>query len=151
MIGGEDDAGVSYYNDQLAKMAEESDSPKRQSALKNGEGLGKDIRTWRKSQNPIYPMEQRPIRGPAKPFPTDREMLRVPIRENRHIVVQSFKGKTYVNIRDFDYREAAQKWLPCYRKGGINLTEDDWNRLKDASPQIDSAVQALQQRNQDEN
>ena len=143
VFGNKEDWGDdTYYNDQLVKMTREWDGPKRQ---KNDEGLGKDIRTWRKRQNPVHPMEQRPIRGPVKlaPFPTDRETLRVPIREDRHVVVQSFRDNVYVNIRDFYRDEVTHKWLPG--KKGINMSLEDWNALTAALPKIDKAALRLQQ------
>ncbi len=126
----------SYYREQLAKMPK--DDP-----TKRKEGLGKDIRTYGMRQNPLHPREQRPIPAPRKlpPLPTDREMLRVPLREDRHVVVQTFRDKAYVNIREFYRDNDDQKWLPG--KKGINLTLDDWNALKEASAKIDSALQAL--------
>ena len=137
VYGNEDD--YYYYPQQLAKMTEAWDKPP---LTKRKEGLGKDIRTYRIRQNPIHPREQRPIPAPRKlpPLPTDREMLRVPLREDRHVVVQTFRD-VYVNIREFYRHDVTQKWLPG--KKGINLSVDDWNALKEVSAKIDSAVQAL--------
>ena len=134
---GED--GGSYYREQLAKMAGDDPPP-----TKRREGLGKDIRTYRMRQSPMHPREQRPIPAPRKlpPLPTDRQMLRVPLREDRHVVVQTFRDNVYVNIREYYRDDGDQKWLPG--KKGINLTLDDWNALKEASAKIDSTVQALE-------
>ena len=134
---GEDD---DYYNQQLTKMTEEWE----QRVHKGSEGLGKDIKAWRRRQNTPYakphPMEQRSVTK-LPPFPTDRERLRVPLRADRHVVVQSFRDKVYVNIREFYRHDVTKKWLPG--KKGINLTLEDWNALMEASSKIDEAVQGL--------
>ena len=140
---GEDDA---YYGQQLMKMAEEWE----QCDHKGSEGLGKDIKAWRRRQNTPYakphPMEQRPVTK-LPPFPTDRETLRVPLRGDRHVVVQAFRDKVYVNIREFYRFEGTKKWLPG--KKGINLTLEDWNALMEASTKIDEAAQNLNRSVQD--
>ena len=104
---GEDD---DYYGRQVMKMAEEWE----QRDHKENGGLGKDIKTWRRRQTTPYakphPMEQRPVK--LAPFPTDRETLRVPLRADRHVVVQSFRDKVYVNIREFYWHDVTKKWLP---------------------------------------
>ena len=91
-------------------------------------------------------MEQRPVTK-LPPFPTDRETLRVPLRADRHVVVQSFRDKVYVNVREFYRHDVTKKWLPG--KKGINLTLEDWNALTDASSKIDEAVQDLHRTIQD--
>ena len=107
------------------------------------EGLGKDITAWRHRQKTPYdkphPMEQRPLK--LAPFPTDRETLRVPLRADRHVVVQSFRDRVNVNIREFYRHDVTKKWLNG--KKGINLTVEDWNALMEASSKINEAVQGL--------
>ena len=85
-------------------------------------------------------MEQRPVTK-LPPLPTDRETLRLPLHADHHVVVQSFRDKVYVNIREFYLHEGTKKWLPG--KKGINLTLEDWNVLMEASTRIDEAVQIL--------
>ena len=67
-------------------------------------------------------MEQRPVIK-LPPFPMDRETLCVPLRAERHVVVQSFRDKVYVNVREFYQHAVTEKWLPG--KKGINLTLED--------------------------
>ena len=125
-FGNEEDWGEDgdYYNGQPGKMTG---------------GLGKDIKAWRRRQNPPHPMEQRPYK--LAPLATDRETLRVPLRADRHVVVQSFRGKAYVNIREFYRHEVATKWLPG--KKGINMSVEDWNALMHAASKIDEAVRRI--------
>ena len=129
-----------YYSEQLTKMAEDWE----QRDHKGIEGLGKDIKAWRRRQNTPYDkphlMEQRPVTK-LPPLPTDRETLRVPLRADRHVVVQSFRDKVYVNIREFNRHDVTKKWLPG--KKGINLTLEDWNVLMEAASKIGEAVQGL--------
>ena len=84
-------------------------------------------------------MEQRLVK--LAPFPTDRERLRVPLRADRHVVVQCFRDRVYVNIREFYRHDVTKKWL--LGKKGINLSLEDWNALVEASSKIDEAVQGL--------
>ena len=139
VFGNKEDWGEDYYGQQVMKMAEEWE----QRDPKRSEGLGKDITAWRRRQKTPYdkphPMEQRPVK--LAPFPTDRETLRVPLRADRHVVVQSFRDRVYVNIREFYRHDVTKKWLPG--KKGINLTMEDWNALMEASSKIDEAVQGL--------
>ena len=104
------------------------------------DGLGKDIRAWRKRRalyKRPHPMEQRPIK------PACIETFRVPISEgkDRQVVVRSFKGKIYVNIKDFSRHPVTQKWIPG--KKGIDLSLEQWEALKDASQKIDGAIQKI--------
>ena len=82
--------------------------------------------SWRRRQNTpnnkLHPMEQRPVK--LAPFPTDRERLRVSLRADRHVVVQSFRDRVYLNIREFYQHDGTKKWLP--RKKGINMILEDW-------------------------
>ena len=154
VFGNKEDWGEDqhyYYGQQVTKMAEEwKQDEKPQKESRRIEGLGKDIKTWRRRQTTSYakphPMEQRPVTK-LPSFPTDRETLRVPLRADRHVVVQSFRDKVYVNIREFYRHEGTKKWLP--RKKGINLTMEDSNALMEAATKIDEAVQALYQSVQD--
>ena len=142
VFGNKEDWGKDddYYAQQVMKMPEEWEQPDH----KDSGGLGKDIRAWRRRQKTPYdkphPMEQRPVTK-LPPFPTDRETLRVPLRADRHVVVQSFRDKVYVNIREFYKHDVTKKWLPG--KKGINMTMEDWNALMEASTKIDEAVQGL--------
>ena len=141
VFGNKEDWGQDddYYGQQVMKMAEECE----QRDPKGSGGSGKDIKAWRYRQTTPYakphPMEQRPVK--LAPFPTDREKLRVPLRADRHVVVQSFRDRVYVNIREFYRHDVTKKWLPG--KKGINLTLEDWNALMAASSKIDEAVQGL--------
>ena len=147
VFGNNEDWGEDndYYDQRLTKMAEDWE---RDVKLQK-EGLGKDIKAWRYRQTTPYakphPREQHPVK--LAPFPTDRETMRVPLRADRHVVVQSFRDKVYVNIREFYRHDVTKKWLPG--KKGINLTMEDWNALAEASTKIDEAVQALYQSVQD--
>ena len=100
---GEDD---DYYGQQVMKMAKDWE----RDVKSQKEGLGKDIKAWRHRQTTLYakshPMEQHPVK--LAPFPTDRETLRVPLRADRLVVVQSFRDKVYLNIRKF-YRHDVTK------------------------------------------
>ena len=128
-----------YYGQEVMKMAEEWE----QRDHKGSKGLGKDIKAWRRRRTTPYdkphPMEQRPVK--LAPFPTDRERLRKPLRSDRHVVVQSFRDRVYVNIREFYRHDVTKKWLPG--KKSINLTLEDWDALMEASSKIDEAVQEL--------
>ena len=139
VFGHKEDWGEDYYRQQVMKMAEEWE----QRDHKESGGLGKDIKAWRYRQATPYakshPMEQRPVK--LAPFPTDRQTLRVPLRADRHVVVQSFRDKVYVNIREFYLHDVTKKWLPG--KKGINLTLEDWNALMEASSKVDEAVQGF--------
>ena len=147
VFGNNEDWGEDndYYDQRLTKMAEDWE----RDVKPQKEGLGKDITAWRYRQTTPYakphPREQQPVK--LAPFPTDRETLRVPLRADRHVVVQSFRDKVYVNIREFYRHDVTKKWLPG--KKGINLTMEDWNALAEASTKIDEAVQALYQSVQD--
>ena len=142
VFGNEEDWGEdgAYYNDQLLNMSKswEENTPGKMKG-----GLGKDIKAWRHRQTTArskpHPMEQRPFK--LAPLPTDRETLRVPLRADRHVVVQSFRGKAYVNIREFYRHEVATKWLPG--KKGINMSVEDWNALMHAASKIDEAVRRI--------
>ena len=63
------------------------------------------------------------------------------LRADRHVVVQCFRDRVYVNIREFYRHDVTKKWQPG--KKGINLTLEDWNTLVEASSKIDEAVQEL--------
>ena len=109
------------------------------------DGLGKDIRAWRRRrrspyERPPHPREQRPIK-PARI--ASAQTFRVPISEDKdqRVLVRSFNGIIYVNIRGFFRQPGTQKWI-CGKRG-IDMPLKRWEALKDASPKIDGAIQML--------
>ena len=66
---------------------------------------------------------------------------RMVLKENRHVVVEKFRGKTYVKIRD--YHQVKKKGFPLAPGRGINLTVQEWECLKTMTQAIDAAVQEV--------
>uniref|UniRef100_A0A1I7TDI6 PC4 domain-containing protein n=1 Tax=Caenorhabditis tropicalis TaxID=1561998 RepID=A0A1I7TDI6_9PELO len=53
----------------------------------------------------------------------------------RYATVSNFKGKQYVNIREYYIDKNTQKMMPS--KKGISLNKAQWANLKDLIPEID--------------
>jgi hypothetical protein len=60
--------------------------------------------------------------------------------KTRFIKVNEFKGKVYVNIREF-YMDGSGELKPG--KKGISLPVSQWNKLKELIPDIDAALKKL--------
>ena len=115
VFGNNEDWGEDndYYDQRLTKMSEDWE----RDVKPQKEGLGKDIKAWRYRQTTPYakphPREQHPVK--LAPFPTDRETMRVPLRADRHVVVQSFRDKVYVNIREFYRHDVVDHFRIFFR------------------------------------
>ena len=72
------------------------------------------------------------------PYPMDKEFIRVPIHEDRAVVMKTFLGKPYINIREYYQDKMTGKLLAG--KKGINLTRPQWQKLKTAIQQVDQAL-----------
>ncbi|CAB03353.1 Putative RNA polymerase II transcriptional coactivator [Caenorhabditis elegans] len=53
----------------------------------------------------------------------------------RYATVSKFKGKEYVNIREYYIDRDSQKMMPSRK--GISLSKAQWANLKDLIPEID--------------
>merc|ERR1711874_464163 len=60
----------------------------------------------------------------------------IPIERNKRITVREFKGKVYVDIRE--YYEKDGKSLPG--KKGIALSTTQWNMVKEIIPDVQEAI-----------
>ena len=58
------------------------------------------------------------------------------LSNNKRVKVRGFKGKTYVDIRE--YYEKGGKYLPG--KKGISLNVEQWQFLKSVMSEVDGAV-----------
>lgn len=58
------------------------------------------------------------------------------LTNNRRLTVRSFKGKVYVDIREFYLKDGD--WLPG--KKGIALSPEQWNSLLEKSDDIGKAI-----------
>ena len=56
----------------------------------------------------------------------DGDEVAFSLTENRLVKVRVFRGKTYVDIREY-YKDDAGEYKPG--KKGISLTEDQWKKL----------------------
>ncbi|KAG5669572.1 hypothetical protein PVAND_017459 [Polypedilum vanderplanki] len=53
---------------------------------------------------------------------------------NRRVSLSSFKGKQYLNIREYYLDKSSGQWRPG--KSGITLTKKEWSQLLELQPQI---------------
>ena len=58
------------------------------------------------------------------------------LSKNRRVTVRSFKGKVYVDIREFYQKDGD--WLPG--KKGIALSPEQWNELLEKKDDISNAI-----------
>lgn len=58
---------------------------------------------------------------------------------NKFAKVREFKGKLYVDIREYYNKDGDM--LPG--KKGISIAAADWQKLKDAIPEIDEALKNM--------
>lgn len=58
------------------------------------------------------------------------------LSKNRRVTVRSFKGKTYVDIREFFQKDDG--WAPG--KKGISLTPEQWEKLLENVDAIKDAI-----------
>ena len=61
------------------------------------------------------------------------EYLRIQIGKSRYISVSEFRGKPYINIREYYDDKGVEK----PGKKGISLPSDQWDKLKSLMDQID--------------
>jgi len=61
------------------------------------------------------------------------------LERNKRVTVREFKGKVYVDIREFYEKDG--KFLPG--KKGISLNTTQWNMFKDLIPDIQEGVHQL--------
>ncbi|MCO5575469.1 hypothetical protein L7F22_029270 [Adiantum nelumboides] len=81
--------------------------------------------------------EEKPARKAAKKDSDDSEGIVVcELSGNRKVTVRSFKGKVYIDIREFYTKDG--KDLPG--KKGISLPLEQWEVLRDNVDAIDKAV-----------
>lgn len=57
---------------------------------------------------------------------------------NRRVSMSNFKGKTYLNIREYYLDKGTGQWRPG--KAGITLTKSEWKQLLDLQPKINFEV-----------
>ncbi|GAW12966.1 hypothetical protein ANO14919_023400 [Xylariales sp. No.14919] len=62
-----------------------------------------------------------------------------PLSDTRRIAIQNFKGKSYINIREY-YSDASGELRPG--KKGIMLTLEQYNALLNAVPQLNAELQS---------
>eukprot|EP00300_Choanocystis_sp_HF-7_P002615 c11978_g1_i2.p2 GENE.c11978_g1_i2~~c11978_g1_i2.p2 ORF type:complete len:101 (-),score=29.49 c11978_g1_i2:203-505(-) len=72
--------------------------------------------------------------------PTENGEYAFEMDPKRRVTVRKFKGKTYVDIREF-YEDKDGSLKPG--KKGISLTTDQWETLKDMVGDIDDAIQQI--------
>ncbi|CRL08281.1 CLUMA_CG020831, isoform A [Clunio marinus] len=53
---------------------------------------------------------------------------------NRRVSLSTFKGKQYLNIREYYQDKSSGEWRPG--KSGITLTKKEWNQLLELQPKI---------------
>ena len=56
----------------------------------------------------------------------------------RYAVVKRFKGRVFVNLREYYVKEGTSKLLAG--KKGLNLTSDEWRELAMQGPNITAAI-----------
>jgi hypothetical protein len=61
------------------------------------------------------------------------------IEKTRFVTVRTFKGKTYIDIREF--YDAGGELKPG--KKGISLNPTQWEKLKSLIPEVDEAVKDM--------
>ncbi|XP_055303610.1 RNA polymerase II transcriptional coactivator [Sitodiplosis mosellana] len=79
------------------------------------------------------PDDRTPVKKPKKDSDGN---LQFELSNNRRVTVSSFKGKVYVNIREFYQKDGD--WLPG--KKGIALSPEQWNALLEKSDEINKAI-----------
>jgi len=75
--------------------------------------------------------------GPGKK--NDQGETYFPLGAKKRVTVREFRGKTYVDIREFYEKDG--KDLPG--KKGIALSAGDWSLVKDLVENIDDALKAM--------
>lgn len=60
----------------------------------------------------------------------------IDLGKNRRITVRSFKGKVYVDIREFYLKDGDM----APGKKGISLTPEQWKLLMEKSGEVDEAI-----------
>ena len=77
-----------------------------------------------------------PKKGKAGPTKTEDGEPSWELDRQRVLKVRNFKGKVLIDIRE--YYEKDGKQLPG--KKGISLSAAQWQKLKDAIPEVDEAI-----------
>lgn len=75
-------------------------------------------------------------RSPVKKVKKEGEGNTFELSKNRRVTVRSFKGKTYVDIREFFQK--GDEWAPG--KKGISLSPEQWEKLLEHVDDIKEAV-----------
>lgn len=75
--------------------------------------------------------------GPGKKNDSGETYFQLGLR--KRVTVREFKGKTYVDIREFYEKDGKQ--LPG--KKGVSLAAGDWSLLKDLVENIDDVLKTM--------
>ncbi|CAH0564188.1 unnamed protein product [Brassicogethes aeneus] len=73
----------------------------------------------------------------SKPKPKENDDNSWTIGKNRHVKLTEFKGKWYVDIREF-YIDASGEAKPGRK--GIMLTMEQWQKFKGCLDEVDDAI-----------
>ena len=68
----------------------------------------------------------------------DKNAVAFHIGGERYAVVKRFKGRVFVNLREYYAKEGSSKLLAG--KKGLNLTSDEWKQLAEQSANITAAL-----------
>ena len=68
----------------------------------------------------------------------DKNAVAFHIGGERYAVVKRFKGRVFVNLREYYVKEGTTKLLAG--KKGLNLTSDEWKQLSEQSASITTAI-----------
>ncbi|XP_065860192.1 uncharacterized protein [Euphorbia lathyris] len=82
--------------------------------------------------------EQRTM--PKKEIDSEGNRVICKLSNKRNVVIQDFKGKPYVSIREFYHRDGRQ--IPTLK--GINLCAEQWSTLRKSIPSIEEAILKMQ-------
>lgn len=80
-------------------------------------------------------LQRTPVKKAKKEKESDGSTI-FELTNNRRVTVRSFKGKVYVDIREFYLKDGD--WLPG--KKGIALSPEQWNSLLEKSDDIGKAI-----------
>ncbi|XP_021297978.1 RNA polymerase II transcriptional coactivator KELP [Herrania umbratica] len=75
-----------------------------------------------------------------KEFDDDGDVIVCRLSERRRVMIQDFRGKSLVSIREFYKKDGKE--LPSAK--GISLTEEQWSALKKNIPNIEKAVRKME-------
>ncbi|EOY25068.1 hypothetical protein QUC31_009091 [Theobroma cacao] len=75
-----------------------------------------------------------------KEFDDDGDVIVCRLSERRRVMIQEFRGKSLVSIREFYKKDGKE--LPSSK--GISLTEEQWSALKKNVPNIEKAVRKME-------